>query len=142
MKIIIALFQCSFCYYCCYFLVFTFFLIPLRSSYISVLSIWSLPIKCICEPGPSSNVHFRGAAECNSYASFVLSKLPACSISRHLQQESPKGDFYLSCKGAIFSEGRGRLYTLRLLQNLVADHCMRASHVRLKHKLIQNIVPF
>ena len=37
-----------------------------------------------------------GCASCNSYASFVLSKLPACSISRHLQQESSKGDFYLS----------------------------------------------
>ena len=29
------------------------------------------------------------------------------------------------CKGAIFSEGRGRLYRRRLLQNLIADHCMR-----------------
>ena len=28
-----------------------------------------------------------GCASCNSYASFVLSKLPACSISRHTHAE-------------------------------------------------------
>ena len=32
----------------------------------------------------------------------------------NMKQESPKGDFKLGCKGAIFSEGRERLYTLRL----------------------------
>ena len=35
-----------------------------------------------------------------------------------------KAIFNWAAKGAIFSEGRGRLYTLRLPQNLVADHCM------------------
>ena len=30
------------------------------------------------------------------------------------KQESPKGDFLLDSQGAIFSEGRGRLYTIKL----------------------------
>ena len=35
----------------------------------------------------------RGAAECNSYASFVLSQLPACSISRHTHADGRSIDF-------------------------------------------------
>ena len=46
-------------------------------------------------------------------------------VAYFVKQESPKGDFQLGCKGAIFSERRGWLYRRRLLQTLVADHCMR-----------------
>ena len=53
--------------------------------------------------------------------------------------------FNRAAKGQFFSGGRGRLYTLRLAQATIKPcrplHATE-SHVRLKHKLIQNIVPF
>ena len=42
-----------------------------------------------------------------------------------LNKNRGKAIFNWAAKGLFFSEGRGRLYTLRLQQNFVADHFMR-----------------
>ena len=57
----------------------------------------------------------------------------------HKEQESPKGDFNWAAKGR-FSERRGRLYTLRLPQDLVTDHCL--TYCESKAKTHLNIVAF